>query len=342
MRHSIGITKILAIETINESNMKPNMLIVLLAMIPCLAFGQAEDMSKKFDVDSLPNDHYGRLARYGKHLSEKTFEVIGPEVTDKKMRYAGNNLACTNCHQESATKKFAMPWVGAQATFPQYRGREDEVSTIEERVNGCMERSMNGKPLPFDSREMKAYATYIHFLSKGVPVGSAVEGQGLPKFTPPDRMSSVTDGEKVYGEKCAACHGKDGAGLRNGKPGEAKGYTFPPLWGKDTFNNGAGMNRLLTAAAFIKTNMPLGAAHGQSLLSNDEAYDVAGYILSKPRPVKANLDKDFPARWNKPVDAAFPPYVDGAPAEQHKYGPFQPLIENMKRLKPVLDKSAKQ
>lgn len=321
--------------------MKPSKALILLLSIPTLVFAQIDDTAKKFDIDGLPNDHYGRLVRYGKRLSENTFAVIGPEVTDKKMRYAGNNLACTNCHQESATKKFAMPWVGAQATFPQYRGREDEVSTIEERVNGCMERSMNGKALPFDSKEMKAFVTYIHFLSKGIPVGSPVEGQGLPKFSPPDRMSSIESGEKVYTEKCAACHGQDGSGLRNGKPGEAKGYTFPPLWGKDTFNNGAGMNRLLTAAAFIKTNMPLGSSHSQTLLSNDEAYDVAGFVLSKPRPIKTNLDKDFPARWNKPVDAAFPPYVDGASAEQHKYGPFQPLMERMKALKSTLDKSTK-
>ena len=318
--------------------MKFQTLLIAALSAPLLAAAQSEEVSKKYDVDSLLNDHYGRLVRYGKHLSEKTYEVIGPEVANKKMRYAGNNLACSNCHQEAATKKFAMPWVGAQATFPQYRGRENEVSTIEERVNGCMERSMNGKALPFDGKEMKAFATYIHFLSKGVPVGSSVEGQGLPKFTPPDRASDIVAGEKVYAEKCAVCHGQDGAGLRNGKPGEAKGYTFPPLWGKDTFNNGAGMNRLLTAASFIKTNMPLGASHGQAQLTDDQSYDVAGYILSKPRPIKANLDKDFPARWNKPVDAAFPPYVDGAPAEQHKYGPFQPLFENMKRLKPVLDK----
>ena len=314
-------------------------LLISLLIFPTIAFSQAEDTTKRYDVDKLNNDHYGRLVRYGKQLSEKTYSVIGPEVADKKMRYAGNNLACTNCHQEGATKKFAMPWVGAQATFPQYRAREDEVSTIEERVNGCMERSMNGKALPFDSKEMKAFATYIHFLSKGVPVGSSVEGQGLPKFMPPDRASNVTAGEKVYTEKCVACHGQDGGGLRNGKPGEAMGYTFPPLWGKDTFNNGAGMNRLLTAAAFIKANMPLGASHGQPQLTDDQAYDVAGYILSKPRPVKANLDRDFPARWNKPVDAAFPPYVDGASAEQHKYGPFQPLIERMKALKSTLDKS---
>ena len=115
------------------------------------AYGQTP--SPATDVEKLPNDHYGKLVRYGKKLTEETYSVIGPEVTNKKMRYAGNNFACTSCHQDSATKKFAMPWVGAHATFPQYRGREDAISTIEERVNGCMERSMNGKSIPLDSEE---------------------------------------------------------------------------------------------------------------------------------------------------------------------------------------------
>ena len=81
--------------------------------------------------------------------------------------------------------------------------------------------------------------------------------------------------------------------------------------------------------------MPLGTAYGQPQLSDDEAYDVAAYVLSHARPIKANLERDFPARWNKPVDAPFPPYVDGASAEQHKYGPFQPLQDNMKKLRPA-------
>ena len=84
--------------------------------------------------------------------------------------------------------------------------------------------------------------------------------------------------------------------------------------------------------------MPLGTSHGSPVLTDDEAYDVAAYILSKPRPVKAHLEKDFPARWNKPVDAAFAPYVDGTSAEQHKYGPFQPIMENMKKIKKDMGK----
>ena len=300
------------------------------------AYGQTP--SPATDVEKLPNDHYGKLVRYGKKLTEETYSVIGPEVTNKKMRYAGNNFACTSCHQDSATKKFAMPWVGAHATFPQYRGREDAISTIEERVNGCMERSMNGKSIPLDSEEMKAFVTYIHFLSKGIPVGGKVEGQGLPAFNPPNRKADSLAGEKIYANTCASCHGIDGAGLRKGKPGDANGYVFPPLWGKDTFNTGAGMNRILTASIYIKTNMPQGTSHGSPVLSDEQAYDVAAYILSKPRPVKAHLEKDFPARWNKPVDAAFAPYVDGSSAEQHKYGPFQPIIENMRQVKKDMGK----
>ncbi|MFN3738777.1 c-type cytochrome [Hydrogenophaga sp.] len=291
-----------------------------------------------YDVSKLPDDHYGRLARYGKDLTDRTFAHIGPQAKNPAMRYAGNNLACSSCHQASATKAFAMPWVGVHASFPQYRAREDEVSTVEERINGCMERSMAGKPLPLDSTEMKAFMTYIHFLSKDVPTGAKVEGQGLPPFKAPNRRADTVAGGQVYAAKCAVCHGTEGQGLRTGAPGE--GYTFPPLWGADSFNNGAGMGRLLFASAFIKTNMPLGAQHGQPQLSDDEAYDVAAFMLSHPRPQKANLERDFPARWNKPVDAAFPPYVDGAPADQHKFGPFAPLQENMKQLKDSLLKAS--
>lgn len=284
------------------------------------------------DVQTLPDDDYGRLARYGHELSTRTFAYIGPEVKNRNMRYAGNNLACTSCHQEGATKPFAMPWVGVTSVFPQYRGREDAVSTLEERVNGCMERSMNGKPLPLDSREMKAFVTYFHFLSRGIPVGSELEGAATKPIKAPNRRADLAAGKVVYETYCTSCHGENGEGLRVGVRGDARGYVYPPVWGRDSFNTGAGMNRLLMAMRFFKQNMPAEASHMSPILTDDEAYDVAGYIVSKPRPEKANLEKDFPARWNKPIDAAFPPYVDGMPADQHKYGPFPPLAEKAREL----------
>lgn len=282
-------------------------------------------------VDSLADDHYGRLVRYGQQLATRTFAYLGPEVADRRMRYAGNNLACTSCHQEGATKPYAMPWVGVASTFPQYRAREDDVSTVAERINGCMERSMNGRALPLASREIKALESYIHFLSRGIPIGAEVEGMASKLSKMPNRRANLEAGAEVYQKSCVACHGSNGQGVRVGKVGDALGYTFPPLWGADSFNYGAGMNRLVMATRFIKHNMPQGVTHAAPLLSDDEAYDVAAFVLSKPRPAKAGLDKDFPARWNKPIDAAFPPYVDDASADQHRYGPYPPLAELAKQ-----------
>ena len=284
------------------------------------------------DLNKLPPGPYKELVQYGHELTTRTFAHIGPEVVDVRKRFAGNNLACASCHQQAATKPFAMPWTGVSATFPQYRGREDDISTVEERVNGCMERSMSGKALPLDSREMKAFVTYISFLSRGIPVGATVEGAGMVQSKMPNRRANLDNGAKVYAAQCAACHGDNGQGVRAGQPGDAQGYVFPPLWGPDTFNNGAGMNRLAMATRFVKHNMPQGTNFDAPQLSDDDAYDVAAYMLSKPRPEKANLEADFPARWNKPVDSAFPPYLLGAPADQHRFGPLPPLVAKQKEM----------
>lgn len=274
-------------------------------------------------IKSLPDNEYGKLARYGHKLSTRTFAYIGPEVKNRKMRYAGNNLACASCHQQNSSKPFAMPWVGVTATFPQYRGREGAVSTVEERINGCMERSMNGKPLPLNSREMKAFVTYIQSL----PAETQQEASASNSIRAPGRRANQNAGEAIYKARCMVCHGKNGAGKR---ARDSKGYLYPPVWGPNSFSTGSGMNRLLTAMRFLKPDTPMGATHKDAVLSDIEAYDVAGYLVSMPRPVKAHLEEDFPERWNKPVDAAYPPYVDGMPADQHKYGPFQPLADKFR------------
>ena len=280
------------------------------------------------DVHSLPDDPHSRLIKYGQTLSERTFSFIGPEVKDNNARYAGNNLACTSCHENSGTKKNALSWVGISNAFPQYRARENRVISLEERINGCMERSLVGKALPLEGLEMKAFIAYMKFLSRDTSSGLRLEEHGLPAFKILDRRADITNGGLVYQESCASCHGANGAGVRAASQSTAAGYIFPPLWGADSFGNGTGMSRLLIAAAFIKANMPLGTTYSQPRLTDDQAYDVAAYVLSKPRPINKDLAQDFPARWNKPVDAAFPPYSDDASEEQHRLGPFGPLLRN--------------
>jgi thiosulfate dehydrogenase len=88
----------------------------------------------------------------------------------------------------------------------------------------------------------------------------------------------------------------------------------------------------LSAAAFIKHNMPLGTTYATAVLSDQDAYDVAGFINSAERPQRANLDRDFPNRLQKPVDTAYGPYADDFSPEQHKLGPFDPIRAKVKEL----------
>src|SRR5262245_60734291 len=129
-------------------------------------------------VDQLPDNEQGRLARYGRSLIMSTFSHIGPNVSDPDKRYAGNNLACRNCHLEGGLKKFGLLLVGAYVDYPAYSARRGQEISIEDRVNNCMTRSMNGRALPADSRELAAFVTYLKVLSTGIIADANVIGQG--------------------------------------------------------------------------------------------------------------------------------------------------------------------
>lgn len=285
-------------------------------------------------VEALPAGAWKETVLYGRALFTETFRLIGPEVPDAGMRYAGNNLSCQSCHLAAGTQPWGMPMTGVFALFPTYSARENEVRTIEDRIQGCMERSMNGRPLPPDGKEMKAMVAYLAFLSQGVPAGKPVDGRGTPALPLLNRAADPARGAEVYVQRCIACHQPEGRGLRKGKPGEAAGYIFPPLWGPDSFNDGAGMHRLIASASFIRANMPLGVRHDAPLLSVEEAWDVAAYINSQPRPARAHRDRDYPDRARKPVDAPFPPFADDFPLIQHQLGPFGPLLDARRQLQP--------
>jgi thiosulfate dehydrogenase len=189
-----------------------------------------------------------------------------------------------------------MPLVGVFARFPQYRTRSATVEIIEDRINDCFERSMNGKPLPRDSRAMRDIVAYLAFLSYGIPVGSRIEGQGLPRLDP--LAGDTVRGRALFAERCTTCHGTDGQGGKGG-PGAIIGT---PLWGPHSFNIGAGMARIRTAAAFIKVAMPYDKPGS---LTPQEAYDLATFINTRPRPDFARKVDDWP-NGDPPPDVAYP------------------------------------
>ena len=304
------------------------------AVLSSLAIGTViigAALSLKVDSNDGSTDYpLEATEEYGRRLLRNTSLYIGPNHDNPTMRYSGTNMACASCHLEIGTKPGTLSLLPSAPRYPRDSGRDGDVRDLTDRINGCMQRSMNGKPLPRESVEMLAMERYILGLNNQYGAMGATNRviDEQPAFAEPDRGASVAAGKIVYEGRCQVCHGADGLGLQ-ATADPAMGYLFPPLWGADSFNNGAGMNRVLTAARFIKARMPLGEAN----LTDNEAFDVAAYINSHPRPIKSNLEVDYPDRTRKPIDSPYPPYADDFPHEQHKYGPFRPIREYYENLK---------
>ncbi len=277
---------------------------------------------KSIETD-LPDGERGELVKYGYELITNTPKLIGPSVVDSNMRFAGNNLSCNNCHLNGGRKIGAGSFVGVTNRFPQFRGRENKMGTMEERINGCMERSMNGKVLPKDSRELRAMIAYMTWLSEYVPEDMEKLYKGYVKINIPNERADTTKGRLLYNLKCKVCHQENGKGTPSPEGG---GYLYPPIGGQDSFNDGAGMHRVITAAEFIKGNMPFGATYDNPKVTDEQAYHIAAYINTFDRPSKANKEADFPDKKLKPVSTPYGPWVDSFPPEQHKFGPFQPIM----------------
>jgi thiosulfate dehydrogenase len=259
---------------------------------------------------------------YGRRLVAHTAELLGPDQPDSERRYIKSRLNCGSCHLATGSEPGTLTLLQTDEHFPRFSGRAGGMTDIEDRINECMQRSMNGNALPMDSPEMIAIASYLRAL------GSQYEATGAshrkaeepPPFKTPNRAADLMKGQAVFDARCRICHGADGLGLQ-ASADRRQGYLFPPLWGPDSFNNGAGMHRVLTAARFIKARMPL----GEPTLTDDEAFDVAAFINAQPRPAMPGLERDYPDRAAKPVDNPYGPFADDFPLEQHRFGPFQPI-----------------
>jgi len=283
--------------------------------------------------DALPDDENGRLARYGRSIIEATYAHIGPAASNPAARYAGNNLACANCHLGAGLKKFGLPLVAASADYPAYSKRTGASVSIFDRVNQCLIRSMNGRPMPESERPMQAILAYLRVLSTHIPQDGTIRGAGAGAMAELDRAADPRRGADVYARTCADCHRRDGLGVRRNVDLPEMGYAVPPLWGPDSFNDGAGTARLITLANFVHDNMPNGTSWVAPRLAPEDAWDVAAFVLSQPRPKLAGTDRDFPDLLLKPVDASYPPFADTFSAEQHRYGPFAPIQAERARLK---------
>ena len=210
--------------------------------------------------------------------------VLGYNIMTDTRKYAagyvGNRLDCDDCHFKGGIteggKNGGLSLVGVATKYPEYRKQANGISDLISRTNSCFEKSMNGKALPSDSKEMIALVTYYQWISKGLPIYEDIPWLGI-KLIKIAHTPEPGNGKQVFSGQCAVCHGIDGQGT----------LRAPPLWGSGSFNDGAGMNKPETFAAFAFQNMP----RTNPYLTSEQALDVAEFVSSQIRPHFASKKK---------------------------------------------------
>lgn len=253
--------------------------VVLLAASLCAC--RSEPPRPPADAAVIPAGPFGDAVRRGRALLVATRDSLPSHV--------GNQLRCISCHLDEGRRETGS-WVGVFARYPQYRARSGAIETIEYRVNDCFRRSMNGTALDPASRDMTDIVAYLAFLSRGTPVGPPQPGARLQQWAA--FKADTAAGRQVFGTTCVGCHGPSGEGS----------IGAPPVWGPQSYNVGAGMARVRTAAEFIRRNMPFDQP---GTLTDQQAFDVAAYVNSRPRPDYRGKENDWP-NGDPPPDVAYP------------------------------------
>ncbi len=278
------------------------------------------------DIINITDSKLKATVSYGKELIAHTSKYLGPNGSVLKM---SNGMNCQNCHLDAGTKVWGNNYGSVASLYPKFRARSGAIESIYKRINDCFQRSLNGIALDTNGKEMQAIKAYITFIGSNVEKGKKAEGSGFKDLAFLDRAANPENGKSVYIAKCQSCHQDNGQGVLNSDKSE---YTYPPLWGEHSFNDGAGLYRISNFAKYVKYNMPQGANYQNPMLSDEEAWDVAAFVVSRNRP-HINVPKDWPDISKKPIDHPFGPYADSFTENQHKFGPFNPIAAAQKKSK---------
>lgn len=237
-----------------------------------------------------------KSAREQKVLEKLQFELVDPEMSPPLLResvlrgyqimnettkyareFAGDSVTCSNCHftagDTTGGKNNGISLVGAAAQYPRYKESFGKVITLEERIQSCFEKSMNGKRIPYDSQIMTDLVAYLMWISKDIPVYKKLPWLSLLPLKSKTEGNAEA-GKPLYVTYCADCHGNKGEGKVEDTT------TYPPLWGKSSFNRKAGLGDPEMLSSFIYWNMPYQMAE----LSEQQARDIAAFILLQARP----------------------------------------------------------
>ncbi|QDT26473.1 Cytochrome c [Gimesia panareensis] len=240
--------------------------VFLLTTLP--AEQSTEVTQKPLIPEAYPPGELGEIVKLGQELVARTHEH------PLSKQYVGNALDCTSCHLKNGTDARAASFLGVAAAYPAWSPREKRVITLEDRVLNCFMRSQNGIRPPLGSKVSVAITAYITWLSSGSEIRmnhqKPLGPRHVPSLSRKAELAEEKRGAKLYEDRCADCHGASGAGTTEG----------PPVWGKQSYNDGAGLSRNDKLSAWLKVSMP----PDDTDLTEQEALDIAAYVNSHPRP----------------------------------------------------------
>lgn len=268
--------------------------------------------------NTIPAGKQGDMIRYGRELIAHTALYFGPNGS---IAHISNGLNCQNCHLDAGTRFLGNNFAGFMSNYPKMSDRAGKIVSANQRLAECFERSLGGKAPDTAGKEIQAMLAYMRWVGKDVKKGSNIAGTGTEKLPFLIRAADPVKGNAVYITKCQTCHGSNGQGMPDF---DKRYFKYPPLWGANSYNDGAGMYRVIIFAGFVKNNMPFGAAYNNPQLTDEQAWDVAAFVNSQLRPHR-DQHNDWKNRSKKPIDLPFGPYTDTFSAKQHKYGPFAPI-----------------
>jgi len=270
------------------------------------------------DTNLIPRTTVGVEIRYGRELLAHTAKYFGPKGSIAQI---SNGMNCQNCHLAGGAMLFANNYSVFIAGYPKWSDRSGTLQPATQRIADCFMRSLGGKLPDTNGREVRAILAYMKWIGQGVKKGEKLYGTSVEKLPFMMVPADTAKGRIVYVAKCKVCHAANGEGML---AANRAGYNYPPLWGSHSYNDGAGMYRIGNLAGFVKNNMPFGATYKSPQLTDEEAWNVAAFINSRPRP-HFEQRKDWKDIKTKPIDYPFGPYADGFSEQQHKYGPFGPI-----------------
>ncbi|MGJ7030511.1 c-type cytochrome [Niabella hirudinis] len=279
------------------------------------------------DTSRIPSGKYGEAVRYGRDLMMRTAYLIGPEGVNG--HYTNNKMNCSNCHQDGGTKPYSFNLQTSFQSYPEYRPREGKVLSLAERINNCIMHPHLGRPLPLDGKEMIGFMAYLKWISDSSGVTKSTPGVKPLQIDLPDTAASSAAGALLYESHCARCHGQNGEGVMT--PDNVT-YTYPPLWGNQSYQPGSSMHRIIKMAQWLVANMPFDSAtHLKPVLTHTQALDIAAFINNDAIHQRPDVNEfQYPNYEEKDIDYDRGPFADTFSAAQHKYGPYPPIIEYRK------------